>query len=302
MPQPSLHLFQVFEEILKYKTEYKGRVVILKFGGNLVADNEIIENIARQTAMLRHNLDIKTVIVHGGGSQIDGELKRLRIPVKKDQATGLRITDKKTLEVSDRVMRGINGNVVNVFNRVTKDIRAIGMAGYDARAICADPLLMDAENYTGGATSVDKSYFEHLFSYPDTVPIIYPICYNPTGEDDTRMNVNADEVAGILAAKLDAKRLMLCSDVLGVLDKDGQLIPEIVIDQVDKLIDDEIVTGGMIQKLRTAANVAQMMQAGNVTIVDGRTEGAILAEILSSKGSGTIIRRRPKKHFLTQHP
>ena len=97
MPQPSLHLFQVFEEILKYKSEYKGRVVILKFGGNLVADNEVIENIARQTAMLRHNLDIKTVIVHGGGSQIDGELKRLRIPVKKDQATGLRITDKKTL-------------------------------------------------------------------------------------------------------------------------------------------------------------------------------------------------------------
>lgn len=291
------HPFETFTDILKYKQEYKGRVVVLKLGGNLVADSQVIENVARQAAMLRHNLDIKTIIVHGGGSQIDQELQKLNIPVQKDKATGLRITDKKTLEVSDRVMRGLNGQVVNVFNKVAKDIRAIGMAGYDARAIQAVPLLTNSENYTGGPTLVDTQYFEHLFSYPDSVPIIYPICYNPEAKDDARMNVNADEVAGILAARLDAKRLMLCSDVLGVLNNEGQLISEIMIDEVDKLIDDEVVTGGMIQKLRTAANVAQMMQAGNVTIVDGQTEGAILAEVLSSKGSGTIIRRRPKKSF-----
>lgn len=282
---------QMISDILRYKDEYERKIVVMKFGGSLAENDETVTNIARQAEFLTHNFDARVVLVHGGGNQINARLKEHGIEVKKEEKTGLRITDADTLEISDQVLRGINGRIVSVFNRVAPRVLAIGMAGYEGRTITAIQKDAARRNYTGHITNINIAYLHHILNYNggDLIPVIYPICHNANSKEENRLNVNADEVAGMLAAHLGAKRLIFCSDIPGVLDKDGDLISEMSVEDVDKAITEGVVTGGMIQKLRTAAYAAQNLGEGGVVIVDGRTQSSILAEFVYKKGSGTLI-------------
>lgn len=283
-------ILQIFNDVLRYKEKYEGQLIVMKFGGAL-AQEETIANIARQAAFLQHNLDARVILVHGGGIQIDERLKEKKIKVKKDPKTGLRITDADTLNFSDQALRAVNGRVISIFNKVALDVRAIGMAGYEGRTITAQKAGLEGGEYTGHVTEINTGYLGHLMSYNggDLIPVIYPICHNVENKTENRLNVNADEVAGALASRLNAKRLILCSDIPGVLDKDGKLIPEMSVEDVDDAIDTGVVTGGMIQKLRTAAHAAESLSSGSVVIVDGRTPGSILGEFMYDKGTGTLI-------------
>lgn len=284
-------ILQVFNDVLRYREEYEDKLIVMKFGGALAEDTDIISNIARQAAFLTLSFGARVILIHGGGAQIDSRIAEHGLEIKKDAKTGLRITDNETLGISDKVLRGINGAIVSIFNKVAPKLRAIGMAGYDGRLITADKKDTLTGNYTGHVKSIDEAYLDYMMSFEGSkvIPIIYPICHNPNGEEENRLNVNADEVAGVLASRLNAKRLVLCSDVPGVLDREGNLISEIFVEDVDSLIEDGSITGGMIQKLRAAAHVAENLDSGSVVIVDGRTPGSILAEFMYEKGSGTLV-------------
>ena len=284
-------LMNMFKGVIQYKKKYAGQFIVVKFGGALAADPEVITHIAEQASFLQHSFDAHIVLVHGGGIQIDNALKREKITPQKDNA-GLRITDLATLKTSDAALRALNGEVVSIFNAAAPDIKAVGMSGYDAQIISASPTSDDPENYTGHIQKIDTDYLKHVMSFGrgDVIPVIYPICHNPGVEEgENRLNVNADEVASKLAAELGAKRLILCSDVTGVLDHERNLIPHMSIDEVDQKIAEGVITGGMIQKVRCAAHAAELIPSGAVVILDGRNETSVITEFLHPDGSGTLV-------------
>lgn len=285
MSQP-FDISTVFNDILKFKNKYRGEVIVIKFGGALAEDDNVIRSISRQAAFLSHNIEAHVIVVHGGGNQIDEKLKKEGIEERKDPKNGLRLTDKPTLEVCDNALRALNGKIVRLFQEVSDDVQAMGMAGYDGGLVVSDSLM----EYTGGyPTSVDDGYFQHLMRYKDKdiIPVIYPICWsNDPQEGESRLNVNADYVAAAIASKLNARRLIFCTDTPGVMDKEKNILTSLSTLDVDHLIDTGVVTGGMVPKLRAAAELPK----GGVVILDGAQENAILLEVLYEKGAGTLIR------------
>lgn len=278
--------------LLTYKEKFKNNTIVIKFGGALATD-EIVTKIARQVDFLRVSMRARVIVVHGGGIQIDQYLAAEGIPILRDERTGLRITDGKTLEITDRALRTLNGRIVRLFNTAADvDHCAMGLSGYDLKLIEATPSGAP-QNFTGHVKSVNcQSLLRIMDIEPNvTVPIIYPICFNSTARgNEYRLNVNADDVAAHIAKECNASRLMLCSDIDGVLDKDGKLIPELTADEAYKLISDGTVAGGMIPKLSMAAKAAEGLQNGGVAIINGTTSDSILKEILTPEGSGTLIR------------
>lgn len=275
-------------EIQKYHEKYREEVIVIKFGGALAESDDRVRSIARQAAYLSHSVDADVVVVHGGGSQIDVALTKAGIKPRRD-ANELRITDNETLEITDQVLRHMNGRIVRLFQEVSDNVRAFGMAGYDGRIIQAEPI----NEYTGKPVGIDNDFFRNTLDFQgmDNIPVIYPVCWNDVSEDgERRLNVNADDVAAMVASKLKARRLILCSDIPGVKDKDGNILTGLSTDDVERLIDDGTVTGGMKPKLRAAAQAAMQLPTGGVVILDGRKENTILEELMSEKGSGTLIR------------
>jgi len=281
-----------WEQVLQWKKAYARELVVIKFGGALAEDRHVTNHIAEQVCFLRSSLNLNIVVVHGGGNQIDAALQQNGLTVTKDKTTGLRITDEPTICVTDHSLRALNGDITNTFLSASKEVLAVGMAGYDGRTITAQAYGPELGGYTGHSPNVNKAYFDMIFAQHGTpyLPVIYPICHSGDPQKhERRLNVNADDVAAALATQLGATRLLLCSNIPGVLDDKQQLIQRIDINEVSALVNNKVVTGGMIKKVLSAAKAASEMTRGGVVILDGRKQYAILDELLTNQGSGTLF-------------
>ena len=285
---------ETLSEALPYIQRYAGRTVVIKYGGHAMVDEELSAAFARDVVLLKH-LGANPVIVHGGGPQIADLLGRLGI--KSEFRDGLRVTDDATMEAVEMVLSGpINKNIVRAINAAGG--KAVGLSGSDGdlmRVTKATRTKRDESSeiekvidlgYVGEPEKIDISVLNALMnSEKAIIPVIAPV---GVGEDGRRYNVNADTAAGAIAAALSAKRLLLLTDVAGVLDKSKTLIREIRRDSVDALIADETISGGMIPKLETAAKAVNM-GVGGAVILDGRARHALLMELFTEHGAGTIV-------------
>lgn len=285
---------ETLSEALPYIQRYAGRTLVIKYGGHAMVDEELSAAFARDVVLLKH-LGANPVIVHGGGPQIADLLARLGI--KSEFRDGLRITDDATMEAVEMVLSGpINKSIVRAINAAGG--KAVGLSGADGdlmRVKRATKTKRDPDSqieqvidlgFVGEPEKIDTSVLNVLTgSDANVIPVIAPV---GVGEDGRRYNVNADTAAGAIAAALNAKRLLLLTDVAGVLDKSKKLIREIRRDGVDELIRNETITGGMIPKLETAS-IAVNNGVGGAVILDGRAKHALLTELFTEHGAGTFV-------------
>jgi len=281
-------------EALPYIQRYAGRTIVIKYGGHAMVDETLSAAFARDVVLLKH-LGANPVIVHGGGPQIAKLLDRLGI--QSEFREGLRVTDDATMEAVEMVLSGpINKSIVRAINAAGG--KAVGLSGSDGDLMRVTKATRTARDetseiekvvdlgYVGEPDKIDISVVNALMeSDSGIIPVIAPV---GVGEDDRRYNVNADTAAGAVAAALQAKRLLLLTDVAGVLDKEGTLMREIRRDRVDDLMQDGTITGGMIPKLETAAKAVNM-GVGGAVILDGRAKHALLMELFTEHGAGTFV-------------
>jgi acetylglutamate kinase len=285
-----MEINHIFNDVLKFREKYKGTHIVLKFGGALAGNDDAVRSIGRQAAFLQRSIGAHIIMVHGGQNQIDEALAKENIESKKISKTGVRETDQPTLNISDDTLRALNGRVVRLMQETSPEIKALGMAGYDGRLITAK----QEAKFTGSNPHVETNLLNFILQQKDQdiIPVIYPICWSEAHPGiDSRLNVNADTVAASIASSMKAHRLILCSDISGVLDKQGQKLSSLSTEEIDDLIDNGVVTGGMINKVRMAAKAAGQMTNGGVVILNGYEENAILTELLYEEGIGTLVRR-----------
>jgi acetylglutamate kinase len=286
-------------EALPYIQIYDRETVVIKYGGHAMGEEEVARLFAADAVLLKL-LGVHPVVVHGGGPQISAMLERAG--VKSTFVDGLRVTDAPTMEVAEMVLSGaINKEIANWITLAGReaDVRGVGLSGKDARLITVEKAKKTTRDpgskleqvidlgFVGEPTQVDPQIIDALIhAEHDYVPVIAPI---GVSEDGETYNINADTVAGALAGALKAKRMLLLTDVAGVLDKDGELIRQLTVTEARKAIKDGVATGGMIPKLETAiAAVEAGVEA--VVILDGRRPHAMLVELFSEHGAGTLIR------------
>lgn len=273
---------QTLSEALPFIQRYAGRPIVIKFGGNAMGDAELTQKFAHDVVLLKQ-FGLRPVIVHGGGPQIGSMLKKLDI--KSEFVDGLRVSDMETVGVAEMVLSGaINKSIVQAIN--LEGGRAVGLSGKDANLIMAK--AKDAKlGFTGEPVSTDISVIDVLASAdPGFIPVISPIS---GGEDGASYNVNADTAAGVLAGALKASRLMLLTDIEGVMDKDKNLLTNLSIKDALGLIEDGTAQGGMIPKLTTATDAIKSGVEA-VVILDGRRAHGLLVELFTDQGAGTLIR------------
>ena len=285
-------------EALPFIQRYDREIVVIKYGGHAMGEDAMARLFAADAVLLKL-LGLHPVIVHGGGPQISRMLKKAG--VESTFIDGLRVTDAETMEVAEMVLSGaINKEIVNFINQAgaEADVRGVGLSGKDARLITVDKaqkIKRDPDTnleqiidlgFVGEPRRIDPQIVHALIhAAEDYVPVIAPIGVSEEGET---YNINADTVAGALAGALNAKRMILLTDVRGVLDKDGELIRKLSVMEARDAIRSGVATGGMIPKLETAIDA---VEAGveAVVILDGRRPHAMLAELFSESGSGTLI-------------
>ncbi len=298
--QPSPHVqARILAEALPHLIQYDEQTVVIKFGGHAMGDAALSDAFAQDIVYLKQS-GVNPIVVHGGGPQIAGMLKKLEI--KSDFVNGLRVTDKPTVEVVEMVLSGlINKDIVSAINR--QGGKAVGISGKDANLMIAKKItempdpesnLMKAVDigYVGDPIEVNPHIVE-VISKSDLIPVIAPVGISREGET---LNINADTFASALAARMKAKRLLLLTDVEGVLDKDKQLLHQLTIEEARQLIRDGVISGGMIPKIEGCIEV---VEAGveAVVIIDGRVPHCVLLELFTSHGVGTLLgrgRRRPR--------
>ena len=285
---------RTLSEALPYIQRYAGQTIVVKYGGHAMVDEELAAMFARDVVLLK-TLGLNPVIVHGGGPQIGKLLDRLNIV--SEFKGGLRVTDEATMEVVEMVLSGpINKSIVRAINR--EGGRAVGLSGSDARLIQAEKATKTERDpgshieqvldlgFVGEPTAIDTSVLDALLKADSQlIPVVAPVAM---GADGHRYNVNADTAAGVLAAALGASRLLLLTDVAGVLDKDKKLIRELKVADIAGLIEDGTAAGGMIPKLETAAHSVNH-GVGAAVILDGRAPHALLMELFTEHGAGTLI-------------
>jgi acetylglutamate kinase len=283
---------RILAEALPHLIRYDDEIVVVKFGGNAMVDQALADAFAKDIAYLKLS-GVNPVVVHGGGPQIGSMLKRLDI--KSDFVHGLRVTDAATVEVVEMVLAGsINKGIVSAINR--QGGKAVGLSGKDANLLLArkvtempDPETNEVKpvdlGFVGDPVKVNPEIIE-VISRSDLIPVIAPVAASADGQT---LNVNADTFASALAAALKAKRLLLLTDVPGVLDKDKKLIEDLTIDEARALIRNGTITGGMIPKVEGCIEV---VEAGvdAVVIIDGRVPHCVLLELFTEHGVGTIVR------------
>ena len=285
-------------EALPYIQIYDRETVVIKYGGHAMGEESVAKQFAADTVLLKM-LGLHPVIVHGGGPQISAMLERAG--VKSTFIDGLRVTDEATMEVAEMVLSGaINKDIANWITLAGKeaDVRGVGLSGKDARLITVEKVTRtkkdpDSEiekivdlGYVGDPKRVDPKLIEALiYADEDYIPVIAPI---GVAEDGQTYNINADTVAGALAGALNAKRMLLLTDVAGVLDANGELVRQMTVTEARAMIDDGVATGGMIPKLETAI-AAVKSGVGAVVIMDGRRSHAMLVELFTEHGAGTLI-------------
>ena len=285
---------RILIEALPHMQQYDEEIVVVKYGGHAMGDEASAKSFARDIVLMEQTA-INPVVVHGGGPQIGEMLKRLGI--KSEFAAGLRITDKETVEIVEMVLAGsINKQIVGFINAAGG--RAIGLTGKDGNMVQARKVtrnVVDPDSniekvidlgFVGEPDKVDVSVLNQILGR-DLIPVLAPVA---TSADGATYNVNADTFAGAIAGALKAKRLLLLTDVPGVLDKSKQLIGDLSVDDARRLIADGTITGGMIPKVETCIYA---LDAGveAVVILDGKVEHAVLMELLTDAGAGTLMHR-----------
>ncbi len=289
-----LRAARTITEALPFMRRYAGRTVVVKYGGNAMGDADLAGLFASDIVLMKQ-VGIHPVVVHGGGPQIGQMLERLKI--KSEFIDGLRVTDAATVEVVEMVLSGtINKQIVSAINAAGGT--AIGISGKDGNLIRASKL---SRKYRDENSNIERVLDLGFVGEPDKIdpqplvaleqsgmiPVIAPIGIGANGET---YNINADTVAGAIAAALGAARLLLLTDVAGVLDKQGELISELTVRQVRALRQDGTVSGGMIPKLETCVNAVETGVEAAV-ILDGRVPHSLLLEIFTDGGIGTIVRQ-----------
>ncbi len=280
-------------EALPFMRQYNGATFVVKYGGHAMGDAELARDFARDVVLLKQ-VGINPVVVHGGGPQIGRMLERLKI--QSEFVDGLRKTDRDTVDIVEMVLSGsINKSIVAAIHEVGG--RAIGLSGKDGGLVAARKLqrskrdpdssierLLDL-GFVGEPATINPEILE-TFRGSEFIPVIAPIGFDHDGHT---YNINADTVAGAVAAAINAERLLLLTDVVGVLDKQKALIPEINSAQARDLIADGTIHGGMIPKIETCVGAVEGGVEAAV-ILDGRVAHALLLEIFTDGGAGTLIR------------
>ncbi|MCE5974475.1 acetylglutamate kinase [Sinirhodobacter sp. WL0062] len=272
---------RTLSEALPYLQRYTGAVVVVKFGGNAMGDDDAMAEFARDVVLMKQ-VGMNPVVVHGGGPMINEMLAKLGI--KSDWVRGKRVTDKATVEVVEMILSGlVNKRIVQAIN--DQGGRAVGISGKDD-----DLMVCEADDpelgFVGRPVEMNVQVIRDLYS-AGMIPVIAPVA---TGVNDNEtFNVNGDTAAGAIAGALQADRLLLLTDVAGVKNKDGEVITNMTPDEVQALIADETISGGMIPKVETALKaVKEGVRA--VVILDGRVANACLLELFTEHGAGSMIR------------
>lgn len=282
----------VLIEALPYIQKFKGKTVVIKFGGNAMVDDELKHRFAADIVLMKL-VGINPIVVHGGGPQIGHLLKRLNISTQF--VDGMRVTDSETMDVVEMVLGGqVNKEIVHLIN--IHGGKAIGLTGKDgdfihARKINLQQISDDLNaseiidlGHVGEVSSIDPAVVNMLCN-SDFIPVIAPI---GVGDDGHSYNINADLVAGKVAEVLNAEKLLLLTNTAGILDKENNLLTGLSIEDIDHLIADGTIAGGMIPKTRCATD-ALKGGVSNVHIIDGRVEHAVLLELFTDQGVGTLL-------------
>ena len=283
---------QILAEALPYIKRFFDKTIVIKYGGNAMTD-EHLKNCFAQDVVLLKLVGMNPVVVHGGGPQINEMLDKLG--KKGTFIQGMRVTDAETMDVVEMVLGGqVNKEIVNLINR--HGGKAVGLTGQDGNFIHAHKLLMEDLNdptkmidvgQVGEITAIDPSIINFLDS-GDFIPVVAPI---GVGENGETFNINADVVAGKLAEILGAEKLILLTNTPGVLDKSGNLLTGLTPKQIDELVADGTLSGGMLPKISSALDAARS-GVKTVHIIDGRVEHALLLEVLTEEGVGTLIKAK----------
>jgi acetylglutamate kinase len=284
---------EILMQALPHMLRYDDAIIVVKYGGHAMGDEDKARNFAKDMVLLEQS-GINPVVVHGGGPQIGSMLKKLGI--ESHFSGGLRITDKPTIEIVEMVLAGsINKQIVGLIN--TEGGRAVGLCGKDGNMVTArkvtrvhhyagpDEDVVDL-GFVGEPDKVDTTVLDQILGR-ELIPVLAPVAQ---GADGLTYNVNADTFAGAIAGALGAKRLLFLTDVPGVLDRNGDLIKELRIDDIRRLIADGTITGGMIPKVETCIYALERGVEG-VVILDGKVPHAVLIELLTDYGAGTLIMR-----------
>jgi acetylglutamate kinase len=288
------HEAGILAQALPYMQRYEGKTVVVKYGGHAMGDAKLGSAFARDIALLKQS-KVNPIVVHGGGPQIASMLKNLGIESKFEG--GLRVTDERTMQVVEMVLAGsINKEIVALIN--AEGEWAIGLCGKDGNMVFAkkavktvkDPLsnietVLDL-GFVGEPVEVDRTLLD-LLARSEMIPVIAPVA---PGRDGNTYNINADTFAGAIAGSLGAKRLLFLTDVPGVLDKSGALIPELSVREAKELIADGTISGGMIPKVETCLEALENGVEG-VVILNGKQPHVVLVELFTEFGAGTLIVR-----------
>ena len=289
------YIAEVLTEALPYIKRFRGKLIVIKYGGNAMSDETLKAGFARDVVLMKL-VGMNPIVVHGGGPQIGETLNKLG--KKTEFVEGMRVTDSETMDIVEMVLGGIvNKEIVNLISRFGGN--AVGLSGKDGKLIRAKKMIVKKNSpeldvpeiidlgHVGDVHSIDKSVIEKLIK-GDFIPVVAPV-----GEDESGQsyNINADLVAGKIAEALTAEKLIMLTNTKGLLDKEGEVLTGISVEEVDNLIKKGVIHGGMLPKIRSALDA---VHGGVQTshIIDGRVKHAVLLEILTDEGVGTLIHRK----------
>jgi acetylglutamate kinase len=283
---------EILSEALPYIRRFHGKTIVIKYGGNAMTDERLKRSFAHDVVMLKL-VGLNPVVVHGGGPQIEQALTRMG--KKGEFVQGMRVTDEETMTIVEMVLAGqVNKEIVELINHAGG--KAVGLTGQDGNLIRAGKLLLASKDrpgemidigMVGQIESMDPSIIQTL-TQSGFVPVIAPI---GSGEEGETYNINADVVAGKVAEILRAEKLVLLTNIAGVLDKSGKLLTGLTSREIDDLFADGTISGGMLPKISSALEAAKA-GVNAVHIIDGRVDHCLLLEILTAQGVGTMIRSR----------
>jgi len=282
---------RILNEALPYLQRYNGETIVIKYGGNAMTDDRLQRLFAQNIVMMKQ-VGINPIVVHGGGPQIGAMLERLNI--QSEFIDGMRVTDTKTMQVVEMVLGGlVNKQIVSMLTQAGG--KAVGLTGRDSGLITAQPLKLTYRpevdlGHVGEVVNINTQVLSTLQN-SNTIPVIAPIGADKQGSP---FNINADLVASSIASALKARRLLLLTNTRGILDKNDTLLTGLTPEDVERFIDDGTIVGGMLPKVQCALD-AVYSGVGSAQIIDGRVEHAVLLELFTNQGVGTLIRKSAER-------